>query len=80
MKSIQTLRTLKTANLLKHIFGHDNEWSGMDGCAVIERYILDAWDFGLTGADVVTYVQYMSSIPVFEIEPVLENLIARMSE
>ncbi len=52
----------------------------MDGCAVIERYILEAWDQGLTGADVVTYVQYMSSVPVFEIEPVLENLIARMSE
>jgi len=53
----------------------------MDDRVVIERYILEAWDQGLTGADVVTYVhQYMSSIPVFEIEPVLQNLIARMSE
>ena len=52
----------------------------MDDRAVIERYILEAWDQGLTGTDVVTYVQYMSSIPIFEIEPVLENLIARMSE
>lgn len=52
----------------------------MDDRAVIERYILEAWDQGLTGADVVKYVQYMSSIPIFEIEPVLENLIARMSE
>jgi len=51
-----------------------------DRAVVIERHILEAWDFGLTGADVVTYVQYMSSIPVFEIQPVLENLIARMSE
>jgi hypothetical protein len=66
--------------LLKHIFEHDNEWSDMDDRAVIERYILEAWDQGLTGADVVRYVQYMSSIPSFEIEPVLENLIARMSE
>ena len=80
MKLIQTLRTLKTANLLKHIFELDNEWSSMDDRDVIERYILQAWDFGLTGTDVVTYVQYMSSIPVFEIEPVLQNLIARMSE
>ena len=80
MTSIQTLRTLTTANLLKHIYGHDNDWSDMDDCAVIERHILDAWDFGLTGADVVTYVQYMSSIPAVEIEHVLQNLIARMSE
>ena len=65
---------------LKHIFELDNDWSDMDDRAVIERYILQAWDFGLTGVDVVTYVQYMSSIPVFEIEPVLNNLIARMSE
>jgi hypothetical protein len=79
MKSIQKLRTLKTANLLKHIFEH-NYWSDMDDRVVIERYILEAWDQGLTGADVVTYVQYMSSIPSFEIEPVLQNLIARMSE
>jgi hypothetical protein len=80
MKSIQTLRTLKTANLLKHIFELDNEWSSMDDRDLIERYILEAWDKGLTGADVVTYVQYMSSIPSFEIEPVLQNLIARMTE
>ena len=52
----------------------------MDDRAVIERYILEAWDLGLTGTEVIQYVQYMSSIPVFEIEPVLENLIARMSE
>jgi len=65
---------------LKHIFEHDSDWSDMDDRAVIERYILEAWDLGLTGTDVVTYVQYMSSIPVFEIEPVLQNLIARMSE
>jgi len=65
---------------LKHIFEHDIDWSDMDDRAVIERYILEAWDLGLTGVDVVTYVQYMSSIPVFEIEPVLNNLIARMSE
>ena len=65
---------------LKHIFELDIDWSDMDDRAVIERYILEAWDQGLTGSDVVTYVQYMSSIPVFEIEPVLQNLIARMSE
>jgi hypothetical protein len=58
------------------MFGHDMSASA----AVIERYILEAWDLNLTGADVVTYVQYMSSIPSFEIEPVLENLIVRMSE
>jgi hypothetical protein len=54
----------------------------MDNHALIERYILIAWDFGLTGADVVTYVQSasLSSIPAVEIELVLENLIARMSE
>ena len=52
----------------------------MDARDVIERHILDAWDFGLTGADVVKYVQYMSSIPDVEIEHVLQNLIARMSE
>lgn len=52
----------------------------MDDRAVIERYILQAWDFGLTGTEVVTYVQYMSSIPSFEIETVLQELIARMSE
>ncbi len=52
----------------------------MDDCALIEQYIFEAWDQGLTGADVVTYVQYMSSIPAFEIKPVLQNLIARMSE
>ena len=52
----------------------------MDDRVVIERYILEAWDQGLTGADVVTYVQYMSSIPDVEIEHVLQNLIARMSE
>jgi hypothetical protein len=66
--------------LLKHILEHKIIGVVMDDRAVIERYILEAWDQGLTGADVVTYVQYMSSIPVFEIEPVLENLIARMSE
>jgi hypothetical protein len=58
------------------MFGHDMSASA----EVIERYILEAWDLNLTGADVVTYVQYMSSIPSFEIEPVLQNLIARMSE
>jgi hypothetical protein len=52
----------------------------MDDRDLIERYILEAWDKGLTGVDVVQYVQYMSSVPVFEIEPVLQNLIARMSE
>jgi hypothetical protein len=52
----------------------------MDDRDLIERYILEAWDLGLTGTDVVTYVQYMSSVPVFEIEPVLQNLIARMAE
>ena len=52
----------------------------MDDRAVIERYILEAWDQGLTGIDVINYVQYMSSVPSFEIEPVLQNLIARMSE
>jgi len=67
-------------NSLKHIFEHDIDWSDMDDRAVIERYILEAWDLGLTGTGVVNYVQYMSSIPVFEIEPVLQNLIARMSE
>jgi len=68
-------------NLPKHIFELDIDWSDMDDRAVvIERYILEAWDTGLTGTDVVNYVQYMSSIPSFEIEPVLQNLIARMSE
>jgi hypothetical protein len=67
-------------NLPKHIFELDNEWSDMDDRDVIERYILQAWDFGLTGTEVVTYVQYMSSIPAFEVEPVLQDLIARMSE
>jgi len=67
-------------NSLKHIFEHDIDWSDMDDRAVIERYILEAWDLGLTDTGVVNYVQYMSSIPVFEIEPVLQNLIARMSE
>jgi hypothetical protein len=71
---------LKTANLLKHIFEHDIDWSDMDDRAVIERYILEAWDQGLTGIDVMNYVQYMSSIPSFKIEPVLQDLIARMSE
>ena len=52
----------------------------MDDRVVIERYILQAWDLGLTGTEVVTYVQYMSSIPIFEIETVLQELIARMSE
>jgi hypothetical protein len=52
----------------------------MDDRAVIERYILEAWDQGLTGIDVINYVQYMSSIPSFKIEPVLQDLIARMSE
>jgi hypothetical protein len=52
----------------------------MDDRAVIERYILEAWDLGLTGTYVVAYVQYMSSIPFFKIEPVLQDLIARMSE
>jgi len=65
---------------LKHIFEHDIDWSDMDDRAVIERYILEAWDKGLTGTDVINYVQYMSSVPVFEIEPVLQNLIVRMSE
>ena len=65
---------------LKHIFELDIDWSDMDDRAVIERYILQAWDLGLTGTEVVQYVQYMSSIPAFEIEPVLNNLIARMSE
>jgi hypothetical protein len=51
-----------------------------DDCAVIEQYILEAWDADLTGADVVTYVRYMSGLPAFKIEPVLQNLIARMSE
>jgi hypothetical protein len=68
-------------NLPKHIFELDIDWSDMDDRAVvIERYILEAWDQGLTGIDVINYVQYMSSIPSFEIEPVLQNLIARMSE
>jgi hypothetical protein len=68
-------------NLPKHIFELDIDWSDMDDRAVvIERYILEAWDTGLTGTDVVNYVQYMSSIPSFEIEPILQNLIARMSE
>jgi len=65
---------------LKHIFEHDSDWSDMDDRDLIERYILEAWDLGLTGTDVINYVQYMSSVPVFEIEPVLQNLIARMSE
>lgn len=52
----------------------------MDETTLIESYILEAWDKGLTGTDVVPYVQYMTSLPAFKIEPVLQALITRMSE
>jgi len=52
----------------------------MDETTLIESYILEAWDKGLTGIDVVPYVQYMAGLPAFKIEPVLQALITRMSE
>lgn len=52
----------------------------MDETTLIEQYILEAWDEGLTGIEVVEYVQYMAGLPAFKIEPVLEELITRMAE
>lgn len=46
----------------------------------IEQFILEAWDSGMTGDEVINYVCYMSSRPRFEVEDVLNNLIRRMSE
>lgn len=46
----------------------------------LEQFILEAWDDGLTGDDVVSYVCYMSARPRFEVEDAIETLIRRMSE
>jgi hypothetical protein len=48
--------------------------------ALIERLILEAWDSGLTGSDVVSYVCAMSSQPAFVVQPVLDAMIGKMSE
>ena len=48
--------------------------------ALIERLILEAWDDGLTGDDVVSYVSAMSSQPYFVVKPVLDAMIGKMSE
>lgn len=48
--------------------------------AVIEQYIFDAWDAGMTGDEVLRYVCSMSCQPRFEVELVLNELIDRMTK
>lgn len=46
----------------------------------IERCVFEAWDMGLTGNDVVGYVCAMTRQPSFHVDPVIHNLIERMSD
>jgi hypothetical protein len=46
----------------------------------IERFIFEAWDMGLSGNDVIGYACSMARQPSFHVDPVLKNLIERMSD
>lgn len=48
--------------------------------ALIEKYILEAWDEGLTGDDVLSYACAMSNQPNFVVKPVLDAMIGRFTE
>ena len=48
--------------------------------SVIEQFILDAWDKGLSGANVLNYVCAELSLNASIVEPVLDDLIERMAE
>lgn len=48
--------------------------------AVVEQYIFEAWDQGLTGSELINYVCYMSSQPSYVVETVLDSLAKRMVE
>ena len=50
----------------------------MDDYALIERYVFEAWDLGLTGADVVEYVRSATQQPSSKIKTTIENLMRRM--
>jgi len=47
---------------------------------LVEKYIFEAWNLGLTGDYVKSYVCAMSNQPNFVVEPILEDLINRMAE
>lgn len=45
----------------------------------IEKFVFEAWDMGLTGADAINYVCAMTRQPSFHVEPVMNDLINRMT-
>ena len=45
----------------------------------IEKFVFEAWDMGLTGADAISYVCAMTRQPSFHVEPVMNDLINRMA-
>jgi hypothetical protein len=46
----------------------------------IEKFIFEAWDMDLTGANAINYVCVMARQPSFHVEPVMNDLINRMSD
>jgi hypothetical protein len=46
----------------------------------MEKFIFEAWDMDLTGADAINYVCAMTRQPSFHVEPVMNDLINRMSD
>jgi hypothetical protein len=46
----------------------------------IERYVFEAWDMGLAGNDVISYVCAMARQPSFHVQPIIKNLINRMTD
>jgi hypothetical protein len=48
--------------------------------AVIEQYIFEGWEKGLTGSELIKYVCYMSSQPSFYVEEVLDSLAKKMTD
>lgn len=78
------LKILKIVPLHKIIFELHNkersEFMSDTNVSVIEQFILDAWDKGLSGANVLNYVCAESSLSASIVEPVLDDLIERMAE
>jgi hypothetical protein len=48
--------------------------------SVIEQYIFEGWEKGLTGSYLISYVCYMSSQPSFLVELVLDSLVKKMTD
>ena len=47
--------------------------------SIVERYIFEAWNSGLSGADLISYVCARTALEAYVVENVYNAIIDRMS-